>query len=164
MPLHLNQMRAPDILCCKEICDIKSSQILPCDPPPPWPPLASCCIWFKTMLLAFKAVERTVPVFFQTQVGPHAPARTSLSSISWLTGTPHHWEQTKLTQRSRRFPQGCHSVTITGIVFRHWFWYHKTYQEMISYCKLKLTNLTKRSESLTKNIFEIMPVGLIQYW
>ena len=52
-------------------------------------------IQFKMMLLAFKAVNGTAPVYLQTLVRPHAPARAQLAS--WYD---HCWEQTKPAQQS----------------------------------------------------------------
>ena len=55
------------------------------------------CIWFKMMLLAFKAINRTAPTYLKTLVIPHAPARTHRSSTSAGRLVPHCWEQTKTT-------------------------------------------------------------------
>ena len=57
-------------------------------------------IWLKMMVLAFKNINRTAPVYLQL-VGPHAPVRVLRSSTSSSQLLPHRWEQTKLTQRSR---------------------------------------------------------------
>ena len=56
-------------------------------------------IRFKTMVLAFKAINRTAPVYLQTLVRPHAPAwaLTLHQRAGWFR---HHWEQTKPTQQS----------------------------------------------------------------
>ena len=77
-----------------------------------WPPSSvtstgflSCParIWFKRMMLAFKAVNGTAPVCLQTLVRPHGPARALRSTTSALPPTswyPHCWEQTKPVQWS----------------------------------------------------------------
>ncbi|XP_069393581.1 uncharacterized protein, partial [Paralichthys olivaceus] len=46
-----------------------------------WLPVGAS-IRFKMMVLAFKAVNATAPVYLQTLVRPHAPARTLCSSTS----------------------------------------------------------------------------------
>ena len=46
-------------------------------------------IQFKTMVLAFKAVNGTAPVYLQTLVRPHAPAR-ALAHLRQLADWYHH--------------------------------------------------------------------------
>ena len=66
---------------------LQSSQILPCDTPRNlhWLPVAAH-IQFKRMVLAFKAVNGTAPIYLQTLVRPHAPVRAlrSSTSASWM--------------------------------------------------------------------------------
>ena len=52
-------------------------------------------IQLKMMLLAFKAINGTTPVYLQTLVRPHAPVQAQLAS--WYG---HCWEQTKPAKRS----------------------------------------------------------------
>ena len=61
-------------------CSIsRTLQRLPCDLN--WLPVAAC-IWFKMMVLAFKAVNGTAPIYLQTLVRPHTQAQALRSTTS----------------------------------------------------------------------------------
>ena len=64
-----------------------------------WLPVAAR-IWFKAMVLVFKNVNGTAPVYRQTLVRPHAPVK-HLALLHQLAGSyPHRREKTKPTQWS----------------------------------------------------------------
>ena len=76
---------------------LQSTQTLPCDPPPPWPPLTSC--WGPHPIPDDGAgLQGRQQVYVQTLVRPLTPERALHSSTSrrvqccWY----HRWEQTEL--------------------------------------------------------------------
>ena len=90
-------------------------QILPCEPPPPWPPLASCC---GTHLIqddgAGDGNNGTAPIYLQTLVRPHTPAQALCSTTSAGRLVPPSLRANKAIQRSRDLSGGTNSNVRTA--------------------------------------------------